>query len=780
MKYFKVILLYLMVAGINNSSAQDEKLRRQAYLDDSNLLNIEQRIQKNTRRISVQDSLWVDWQKRTGELPPDFSKMPSYPMLPEPLIFNEGGKERPVLTKKDWEERRNQIKKDYQYYITGHFPAAPKNLIAEVLNDKVEGGVRIQQIRLKFGPGHEAVMNLELMIPQNTGQQPVYMTQWTHRGWAQLAVKRGYIACVYAAADTKDDTEAYQALYPEFDFTLLMRRAWGASRVVDYLLTRREVRKDQIAISGHSRNGKQSLWAAAYDERIAAVISNSSSTGGDGPWRFGDPQYVSETLDYVTALNGQWFHPRLRFFFGREDKLPVDQNLLGALIAPRALLYHYSIVERGLNPWANEQNYYSVKKVYDFFKVPAHVGVLTRMGEHAVAARDVEKTIDFLDIHFKRRNITWENELYFKYDYSKWLKDNPKEQNAKSRPAMVKLKDKYKNLKSFEVEKKQINNNLIWLLGNEPPGVKAAKADISEVSRYDWIDLVLRRPEVKGAKMMYYGPYTAMGDHLPGILYCPVDKSGNVKYQTNGKVPVIIYLHQYAHATGYARGYSKTGGIATKKLFEEMIAKGFAVLAIDMFGFGARIAEATNFYDRFPEWSKMGKMVTDVKGCVDALEGIDFVDHKNIYVLGNTIGGSVGLMATALDRRIAGAAVVAAFSPWRSANQQYESLRNYSHLHGFIPRLGAYAQQPGNVPVDFGEIIAAAAPKPLLIIAPELDRHADLKAVKNTLQSVSAVYELHGKKEQLVVKYPHEFNRMTEEMYREVSQFFVDCINQTK
>ncbi len=772
-KLWSLIFLFL---GINCTYAQDKQSRIQGYFEDSNLLNLAQRVKENTRRVSVKDSLWIDWQKRTGELPPDFASMVSYPMLPEPLVYLRGGKYLPIKTKEDWKERREQIKTDYQYWITGHFPPAPTNLVAEVWSDKVEDGVRIQMIRLRFGPNRQAIMNLELMIPQTSGTLPVYMTQWTHRGWAQLAVKRGYIACVFAAADTKDDTEAYQALYPNFDFTLLMRRAWGASRVVDYLITRKEVNKNQIAISGHSRNGKQSLWAAAFDERIAAVISNSSSTGGDGPWRFGDPQFVSETIDYVAALNGHWFHPRLRYFFGREDKLPVDQNLLGALIAPRALLYHYSIVERGLNPWANEQNYYSVKKVYDFFHVPQHIGVLTRMGEHAVAARDVEKTIDFLDIHFKRIKMAWHNQLYFKYDYEEWLKNNPQEQFQQNRPSLVKLKEGYPNLKAFELDKKKINSNLTWLLGNQPAGVRAAKADVAEVSRRDWIDLIIQRPDVKGAKKVYYGPYTAIGDHIGGILYTPVDKSGNVKYQPNGKLPVVIYLHQYAHATGYARGYSKFGGNATKKLFEEMVGKGFAVLAIDMFGFGTRIEEASNFYDRFPKWSKMGKMVNDVKGCVDALEEMDFVDQQHIYILGNTIGGSVGLMATALDQRIAGLAVVAAFSPWRTASQQYESVRNYSHLYGFMPRLGAYAKQPASVPVDFGEIIAAVAPKPLMLIAPDIDRHSDHQSVKNTLRPLRAIYDLYGKKNNLTIKYPHGINTMTEEMYIEVSQFFADCL----
>lgn len=295
--------------------AQTKLERQRKYLEDSRMLNIEQRFQSNTRRISVQDSTWNDWLKRSGELPPDFASMPSTPMLPEPLTQTRNGKVVPITTLNEWNEKRKWIKSEYQHWISGHAPPAPKDFKVEILSDKVERKTRIQLIKLHFGPEYKGFMTMELIIPEGGGQRPVYLTQWNHRDWAQLAVKRGYIACVYAAADAKDDTDSYQYLYPDFDFTLLMRRAWGASRVVDYLLTRKEVNPKQIAITGHSRNGKQSLWAAAFDERIAAVISNSSSTGGDAPWRFGDPQFASETIDYVGALQGHWFHPRLRFFF---------------------------------------------------------------------------------------------------------------------------------------------------------------------------------------------------------------------------------------------------------------------------------------------------------------------------------------------------------------------------------------------------------------------------------------------------------------------------------
>ena len=66
---------------------------------------------------------------------------------------------------------------------------------------------------------------------------------------------------------------------------LIVARAFVASTVLDYLLSPRlaadlgpavpPLAPGQVAISGHSRNGKQSLLAAAFDARISAVVGSS-------------------------------------------------------------------------------------------------------------------------------------------------------------------------------------------------------------------------------------------------------------------------------------------------------------------------------------------------------------------------------------------------------------------------------------------------------------------------------------------------------------------------
>ncbi|HYH57353.1 MAG TPA: alpha/beta hydrolase, partial [Anseongella sp.] len=162
---------------------------------------------------------------------------------------------------------------------------------------------------------------------------------------------------------------------------------------------------------------------------------------------------------------------------------------------------------------------------------------------------------------------------------------------------------------------------------------------------------------------------------------------------------------------------------------------------------------------------------SDVRSCVDALETIDLIDSSRIFLMGNTIGGSIALMAAAQDQRIAGVGVVAAFSPWRESNAQYESLRAWSHLHGFLPRLGWFADSPRKAPVDFGEIISCIAPRPVMIIAPSLDRYSDPEAVNATMSRVASVYGLYGKP-RLVFQAPAEIGRMTMEMCRAMTDFY--------
>ena len=81
-------------------------------------------------------------------------------------------------------------------------------------------------------------------------------------------------------------------------------------------------------------------------------------------------------------------------------------------------------------------------------------------------------------------------------------------------------------------------------------------------------------------------------------------------------------------------------------------------------------------------------------------------------------------------------------TPFRSDNDAAGTggWRRWSHLYGWLPRLGGFAGNEGAVPVDFPEILSAIAPRPLLVIAPMLDWHHPQGNVAQAIEAAKSTY----------------------------------------
>ena len=125
--------------------------------------------------------------------------------------------------------------------------------------------------------------------------------------------------------------------------------AWGASRVLDYLIQeKKNLKTKQTAIIGHSRLGKTALWCGAQDERFAAVISNNSGYGGAASSKHGEGERV---VDFLNLGSWDWFCENFKNYKGElEDYKPYDQSFLLALIAPRYLLVGSAELDDGADP----------------------------------------------------------------------------------------------------------------------------------------------------------------------------------------------------------------------------------------------------------------------------------------------------------------------------------------------------------------------------------------------------------------------------------------------
>jgi pimeloyl-ACP methyl ester carboxylesterase len=242
------------------------------------------------------------------------------------------------------------------------------------------------------------------------------------------------------------------------------------------------------------------------------------------------------------------------------------------------------------------------------------------------------------------------------------------------------------------------------------------------------------------------------GYGVTGHLYYP----GNTSAGT--RLPAVIWLHGYSYPLGYMWVYrTDTHPILA------LVNAGYAVLAFDQVGFGSRMSDFAPFYKRHPHWSLMGRMVEDTTRAVDVLSADAAIDPDRIAVFGYTIGGTVGLYAAALDPRIRSVVSISGFTPMRTdtADRGTGGLARYSEERALLPRLGFFVGHEGRLPYDFDDVLAAIAPRSVLVVEPTMDRATTPGDVRQAVIRARRVYELYSAADKLAIHEPVDYTRLT-------------------
>ena len=242
------------------------------------------------------------------------------------------------------------------------------------------------------------------------------------------------------------------------------------------------------------------------------------------------------------------------------------------------------------------------------------------------------------------------------------------------------------------------------------------------------------------------------GYGVTGHLYYPNNTPAGTR------LPAVIWLHGYSYPLGYMWVYrSDTHPILA------LVNAGYAVLAFDQAGFGSRMGEFAPFYKRHPHWSLMGRMVEDTVKAVDALSADAAIDPARISVFGYTIGGTVGLYAAALDPRIKSVVSISGFTPMRTdtADRGTGGLARYSEERALLPRLGFFIGNESRLPYDFDELVAAIAPRSVLVVEPTMDRATTPADVRQAVTRARQVYNLYSAADKLTLYEPVDYTRLT-------------------
>ena len=396
--------------------------------------------------ISDSDSKATPWQaqpelvRKNSERRKEFnyqeSKVPEY-RLPDPLMSTSG---QAIVTSDDWHQfRREELMSLFRNEVYGERPKIDYSLSFEQVKEKKDvwdglatgrsmlAVVRIgdQQYRFPF----------VLFIPNGVGRQAPAVIHINNRYFitlekaieendpfwpARTIVQRGYATASFHTSDVDPDKkDGYPRGIRAFfaggappaprAWRSLSAWGWAASRVLDHLENVSAIDGEKVAVVGHSRGGKTSLWAACEDPRFTVAYSNNSGCGGAALSR----RAFGETVGRITTSFPHWFCEPFSNYADRESQLPVDQHEVMALIAPRSVYVASSDEDLWADPKGEYASLVAAAPVFKLLgkqsitestmpalnspRVVGSTGYHIRSGGHGLGVVDWNWFLDFTD-----------------------------------------------------------------------------------------------------------------------------------------------------------------------------------------------------------------------------------------------------------------------------------------------------------------------------------------------------------------------------------------------
>jgi dienelactone hydrolase len=255
------------------------------------------------------------------------------------VYLDDSGNSHPVRTVAEWEIRRSHIIDSLQL-VMGPLPepeASPLDLQIEATEELP----RVRRQRISFRSAGEDRVPAFLLTPrdlppgmkvpgilclhQTTAigkEEPAGLGGKPNLHYALELAERGYVTL---APDYPNFGDYKFDPYAHGFSSATMKAIFNHRRAIDLLQSLPEVDPDRIAVIGHSLGGHNSLFLAAFDPRIKAVVTSCGFTS-----------FAKYKGGNLAGWSHKGYMPRIAEIYGNDPaQMPFDFTELLACLAPR-------------------------------------------------------------------------------------------------------------------------------------------------------------------------------------------------------------------------------------------------------------------------------------------------------------------------------------------------------------------------------------------------------------------------------------------------------------
>ena len=336
----------------------------------------------------------VDW---LGEVTTPPEQLPEDAPQLSPLLVDRNG--QPIRTLETWNAEREHVLRTWLDFL-GPMPDERPAVKLNVLNEDITDGISRQLVRYET----EAGVPVEgyLLRPSNGNTLKllpgvVALHQTTRHTIDQIAglagpteqqigwklARRGFVVFCPRCFLWQNATNFVQAMARfkrQHPNTICMHKMlWDASRGVDVLDSLPEVDPNRIGAVGHSLGAVESLYLAAFDQRVQAAVASEPGIGIQfNNWH--DPWFLGPAV--------------------RRPDFPLEHHQLLALIAPRPFLLLAG--EAGKHASDGKRSWPFIDaatQVYQLYGTPTRIGLYNHHQGHTVPPQAFEKLAQWLEAY---------------------------------------------------------------------------------------------------------------------------------------------------------------------------------------------------------------------------------------------------------------------------------------------------------------------------------------------------------------------------------------------